>query len=119
MIGDEIFLQKYLMGIQGTGELNNPYWSTWVFSAEQKPESYRLVKRYLKRPPEELYHTSADPYEMTNLVSETKSQEIKTKLSAELDRWLAQQGDPGIPLDTHDALESAKAGKFKYGPPER
>jgi uncharacterized sulfatase len=116
LLPDEIYIQKYLMGLQGNGELNNPYWGTWVFSTEQKPESYRLVKRYLKRPPEELYHTSADPYEMTNLASDPKYQGIKARLSAELDRWLAQQGDPGIALDTQEALQSAREGKHKYVP---
>jgi uncharacterized sulfatase len=116
LLPDELYIQKYIMGLQGNGQLNNPYWGTWVFATEQKPESYRLVKRYLKRPPEELYHMAADPYEMTNLISDPKFQGVKSRLSAELDRWMAQQGDPGIPLDTREALESAREGKHKYAP---
>lgn len=113
---EELYLQKYIMGLEGNGQLNNPYWGTWVFSSDQKPESYHLVKRYLKRPPEELYHTSADNYEMTNLCLQAQYQAIKTRLSAELDRWLAQQGDPGIALDTREALRAARDGKHLYGP---
>ncbi len=116
LLPDEIYIQKYIMGLQGDGQLNNPYWGTWLFSTEQKPESYRLVKRCLKRPPEELYHTSVDAYEMTNLCADPKSQLIKARLSAELDRWLAEQGDPGSALDTQDALQAARDGKLKYLP---
>jgi uncharacterized sulfatase len=113
---DEIYIQKYLMGSQGSNELNNPYWGTWLFTSEQKPETYRLIKRYMTRPAEELYHTTNDPYEMTNLVTDSKSAAIKLRLSAELDHWLAQQGDPGAPMDTLEALEAARNGKHKYFP---
>ncbi|MEC9096966.1 MAG: sulfatase, partial [Planctomycetota bacterium] len=30
---DEIYIEKHLMGSRGNGELNNPYWATWVWSA--------------------------------------------------------------------------------------
>jgi len=92
--------QKYLMGTQGSGDLNNPYWGTWIFSAAAKPKSYELVKRYMVRPAEELYDSAADPYEMNNLAANPNLADIKARLSAELDRWMAEQGDPGIRLDT-------------------
>jgi uncharacterized sulfatase len=114
---EEIYIQKYLMGSQGNNELNNPYWGTWMFSSEQKSENYRLVKRYMRRPAEELYNTAADSYEMNNLVADPKAQDVKRRLSAELDKWLEQQGDPGAPLDTPEALQAAKDGKHKYFPP--
>lgn len=114
---DEIYIQKYLMGSQGGNELNNPYWGTWMFTSEQKAETYRLIKRYMTRPAEELYHTTADPYEMTNLIADSKSTTIKSRLSAELDHWLAQQGDPGAPMDRPEAFEAAKDGKHMYFPP--
>lgn len=114
---DELYIQKYLMGVQGTGELNNPYWGTWMFTAPENSETYRLIKRYMKRPPEELYHTSADPFEMNNLADEPTLAKVKSRLSAELDRWLASQGDPGAALDTPEALQAAKRGEPKYLPP--
>ncbi len=113
---NEIYIQKYLMGTQGDGGLNNPYWGTWVFSAAAKPRSYELVKRYMVRPAEELYDTAADPYEMNNLAANPKLDDTKTRLRAELDRWQAEQGDPGIPLDTPEALEAAKRGEHLYFP---
>ncbi|HVM49606.1 MAG TPA: sulfatase [Candidatus Acidoferrum sp.] len=112
----EIYIQRYVMGLQGKGELNNPYWGTWMFSSPEKPRSYRLIKRYMMRPAEELYDTAADPYEMDNLAANPKLADLKARLSAELDRWLAAQGDPGVPLDTPEALEAARRGEHKYSP---
>ena len=111
---NELYIQKYLMGIQGNGGLNNPYWATWLFTSEANPNTYRLIKRYMMRPAEELYDTAADPYEMTNRVADPKLADTKARLSAELDRWLAEQGDPGAPVDPREALQAAKAGEHKY-----
>ncbi len=115
---NEIFIEKHLMGIQAGGELNNPYWPTWIATAGDTSDIYRLVKRYMLRPPEELYHTLEDPYEMNNLVDDPKFQKIKNRLSVELDRWLVEQGDPGIRQDTHEAHQAAKTGEHKYRPPK-
>ncbi len=115
---NELYIQKYLMGTQGDGGLNNPYWGTWVFSSAAKPRSYDLVKRYMLRPAEELYDTDADHYEMHNLATDPSLADTKARLSAELDRWMKTQGDPGIPMDTHEALDAAKRGEHKYYPKE-
>lgn len=113
---DEIYIEKHLMGISGDGSLNNPYWATWVREAWANPHTYKLVKRYVQRPPEQLYHTAEDPYELTNLTDDSPHAEIKARLSAELDRWLAAQGDPGAAQDTQKAIQAARQGKHLYGP---
>ncbi|MCB1133681.1 MAG: sulfatase-like hydrolase/transferase, partial [Verrucomicrobiae bacterium] len=113
---DEIYIEKHLMGYDGTKPLTNAYWATWVSSAWDHPRTYNLVKRYTHRPAEELYHTAYDPGEMTNLADDPQYAEMKAKLSAELDRWMKQQGDPGIPQDTHEAHQAAKKGAHLYGP---
>ena len=113
---DEIYIEKHLMGWSGDGKLNNPYWSTWVREAWANAQTYDLVKRYMRRPAEQLYHTAEDPYEMTNLADNPAAADVKTRLSAELDRWMSEQGDPGAPQDTHKALEAARRGTHIYGP---
>ncbi len=115
---DELYIQKYLMGSEKKGELNNPYWATWLFTASAKPETYHLVKRYMSRPAEELYHTRDDRYEMNNLADDPKFAGIKQRLSTELDRWLKSQGDPGAAMDTHKALQAARRGNHLYFPPQ-
>jgi uncharacterized sulfatase len=121
LTSSELFIEKHLMGIQGNAVLNNPYWPTWVATAWDRPETYRLVKRYMSRPPEELYHTAADPYEMRNLLlgdagTDPRTGKTKARLCAELDRWLASQSDPGISQDTHEAHQAAKRGEHLYFP---
>lgn len=114
---DEIYIEKHLMGWTGKGELNNPYWATWVRESWNDQHTYDLVKRYMTRPSEQLYNTADDPYEMNNLADDPKFFQIKTKLSDELDRWMKSQGDPGAPEDTPEALKAARQGQHKYGAP--
>lgn len=113
---DEIYIEKHLMGWSGRGELNNPYWATWVRDAWASRPTYNLVKRYMHRPPEQLYNTAKDPYEMNNLADDPAVSDIKNRLSTELDRWMKEQGDPGAPQDTNKAIEAARRGKHIYGP---
>ncbi len=115
---NEIYIEKHLMGSQGDGSLNNPYWATWVFEAWDNSHTYELVKRYTNRPAEQLYHTAEDPFELTNLADDAKYAEVKARLSDQLDRWMASQGDPGVPEDTHEALRAAKKGQHLYYPPQ-
>lgn len=114
---DEIYIEKHLMGTQSDGTLNNPYWATWVWSSEADPETYALVKRYTLRPPEQLYHTAEDPYEMKNLAGDAASEDIQSRLADELDRWMASQGDPGTPQDTLESLTAARRGQHRFFPP--
>ena len=111
---DDIYIEKHLMGIRGDGALNNPYWGTWMFESGQTEEAARIVKRYMKRPPEHLYHTTQDPHEQVNLAGDPRYAEIKAELSRELDLWLHDQNDPGAPLDTREAQAAAKRGEHIY-----
>jgi len=113
---DEIYFQKYMMGSTGNNELNNPYWATWVFTASENPQTYRLMKRYMVRPAEELYNTAADTYEMKNLAADPKCADIKARLSGELDRWLVSQGDPGASMDNREVFQAAKRGMHTFEP---
>ena len=115
---DEIYIEKHLMGWSGEGKLNNPYWATWIREAWTNPHTYDMVKRYMYRPAEQLYNTAKDPYEMINLIDDDDPEisAVKARLSAELDRWMRAQGDPGAPQDTHEAIEAARRGKHMYGP---
>jgi uncharacterized sulfatase len=113
---DEIYIEKHLMGLLGGGALTNPYWPTWVAQAWDHPRTYRLVKRYMQRPAEELYHTADDPFELNNRADDPEQAERKARLSAELDRWMKSQGDPGAAMDTHEAIGAARQGRHLYVP---
>lgn len=122
---NEIYIEKHLMGWAGDGELKNPYWATWVSSSWNKPRTYELVRRYMHRPAEQLYATSTDPYELENLADDgddatnKKHQAVRERLAAELDRFLTVHRDPGIAMDTHEALEAARKGKHTWPSPIR
>lgn len=111
---NELYIEKHVMGIQGNGSLNNAYWPTWVNFASDNPAVYALVKRYVMRPAEEVYHTASDPFEMTNLAADPQYSTVRARLAAELDRWLLEQGDPGIPQDTKEAHQAAKRGEHLF-----
>jgi len=111
---DDIYIEKHLMGVRGDGALNNPYWSTWMFESGQTEEAARLVKRYMKRPAEELYRTTEDPYELVNVAGDPSYSKIKETLSRALDLWLHEQNDPGAALDTREAHSAAKRGEHIY-----
>jgi uncharacterized sulfatase len=114
---EEVYIEKHLMGSTGDGKLNNPYWATWVWSAWDDPKTYHLVKRYTRRPAEELYCTAEDPFELTNLAADADSVAVKQRLSTELERWMASQGDPGAAEDTREALQASRRGEHLYVPP--
>jgi N-sulfoglucosamine sulfohydrolase len=113
---DEFYIEKHLMGWTGEGQLNNPYWQTWVRDAWKDSHTYDLVKRYMHRPAIQLYHTAKDPYELTNLADSPEHAWIRELLSDELDQWMITQGDPGTPEDTTDALEAARRGQHLFFP---
>jgi len=112
---EEIYIEKHLMGLMGGSAIHNAYWPTWVRHTWNDPNTYALVKRYMRRPPEELYDTSRDPYELENLADDPAQAERKARLAAELDRWMTAQEDPGVPVDTVEALEAARRGAHLHG----
>ena len=113
LLPDEIYIEKHLMG---GGRLNNPYWASWVGAdpIRQRPV-YELTKRYMRRPPEQLYHTAVDPYELTNLAGDQRVAEVQATLSAAVDAWMKTQADPGEAVDTVEALQAARQGKHLHG----
>ncbi|GAA5483136.1 sulfatase family protein [Haloferula sargassicola] len=107
---EKLYIEKHLMGRTE----HNAYWPTWVFRAVENPHALELVERFVHRPAEHLYHTSEDRFEMKNLADDPACAEIKARLAKELDRELADQLDPGIPLDTPEAHHAADDLKPKF-----
>ena len=112
LLPGEIYIEKHLMA----KEISHDYWDSWVGDDPlRKPESYQLVKRYMRRPPDELYQAIEDPFELNNLADDPEYQEIKQKLGRALDEWMEKQNDPGDQVDTKEALEAAREGKHLHG----
>lgn len=107
LLPESLYIEKHLMGRNE----HNPYWQSWVFSSFDRPRHKFLIDRFMKRPPEELYHTAVDPFEMTNLVKDPAHAGIKERLSLALNKQLEDQGDPGPSLDTQKAHKAAASLK--------
>ena len=114
LLPDELYIEKHLMG---GGRLNNPYWATWVGADPlRQRDVYEKVKRYMRRPAEQLYLTAEDSYEMKNLAGDAEHAKTKSRLSVALDAWMKSQTDPGAQVDTVKALQAARRGEHLYGP---
>jgi N-sulfoglucosamine sulfohydrolase len=116
LLPNELYIEKHLMGTRGNGALNNPYWSTWIFESWNRPATYSLVKRYMSRPAEQLYHTLSDTYELNDLAQDLQHSHELARLRSELDGWMKAQGDPGLAQDTDEAIQAARKGNHLYFP---
>ena len=113
LLPGELYIEKHLMG---GGRLNNPYWATWMGDDPmKKPNSYQQIKRYMRRPKEQLYHTVEDPYEMENLAKDAGYNEVKSKLKTALAEWMKDEKDPGPAVDTVEALQASRKGQHLHG----
>lgn len=101
---DEIYIERHLMGRSE----HNPYWSSWMFTSPDNPHAYATVRRYIRRPAEELYDPAQDPFELNNLAGDPRYAADKARLSSELDRWMAEQNDPGAAIDNMKSLEARR-----------
>jgi N-sulfoglucosamine sulfohydrolase len=90
------------------------FWSTWRGKAEAGDQhAVAMTAKYLHRPPEELYDVAHDPHCLQNLIDSPDLQQLKTELSAELERWMKSQGDLGV--ETEAIAHTRKAGYGKKG----
>lgn len=71
----------------------NTYWSSWLRKGAKNADAREKVRRYQRRPAEELYRLDQDPYEQHNLAGEPAHHERLTALRARLDRWMDETGD--------------------------
>ena len=75
-------------------------------------ENYKYV--YNATDIDEFYDLEEDPWEMDNLADKPEYARIKKRLRAELDRWMAEQNDPGAAMDDPEVhAANRKAGSKK------
>lgn len=84
------------------------YWDSWVAKAKTDPAAAAIVTRYHMRPAEELYDVANDPHERTNLAAEPKHAERLKALRADLDAWMAANGDRGLATERELPNPNAK-----------
>jgi arylsulfatase A-like enzyme len=69
------------------------FFATWEAAARADPQAAAILQRYHARPAEELYDLIADPHEQRNVAGNPQHAEVLAALRAELDQWMAEQGD--------------------------
>ena len=67
--------------------------------------------RQAKHPATELYDLQTDPWELKNIAEQPENKEVITRLRAQLDAWLKQQGDN--PLKTESEAYGRQPGHQK------
>jgi uncharacterized sulfatase len=100
----------------------HPTFQTWQrLAAEGDEQAKRLVHDYQHRPAEELYDVSADPWNRTNLIANSKLASVREELRRQLEAWMKSQGDQGqatemaalerMPRQAESKAAPAKQGK--------
>lgn len=90
------YYEKHMMNPDKTGSI----WNSWIESARTDANARFLTERFVKRPEIELYDMENDPWELTNIADMPEHARRITEMKAELQRWMDQQGDRGIPMDS-------------------
>ena len=69
------------------------YWKSWIEAGTTNPGAEEIVRRYHRRPAEELYDLRADPLEQNNLAVEPEHAARMREFRQRLESWMKQQGD--------------------------
>ncbi len=93
---DSTYIEKHLEA----GAHGETWWQSWKDAADTSGREEFLVNRFYHRPSEELYAVNKDINQFNNLADDPKFQNEKEKLKLELEKWMTNQNDPGIPVDT-------------------
>ncbi len=75
-------------------------WSSWRVSAKTDKRAQFLTERFAKRPAIELYDLENDAWELNNIAHLPEHAERIVLMQEELKKWMTQQGDQGILMDT-------------------
>ena len=79
--------------VPGIPDSHKEVWDSWVEKAKSDRRAARLVDVIEHHPGEELYDTQADPYELSNRVSDPALKPVLERLRGQLNQWMAEQGE--------------------------
>lgn len=69
------------------------YWESWEQKADRDTHAERVLRRYRRRPREELYDLVHDPNETNNLVGDPDYADVLEALRTRMTQWREQQND--------------------------
>ncbi len=80
---------------RGVARDGREYWNEWRERAKSDPRAAETIRRYHKRPAEELYDIERDPAEIVNLAADAKHGAALRRLRGKVDGWMKSMNDPG------------------------
>ena len=92
---------KYVLNLSPEIEFTNAAtksraFQSWIAKAATgDTDAADKVRRYQRRPAEELFDMEADPLEWKNVADDPQYASIKSELKQKLSSWMAEQGDLG------------------------
>ncbi len=104
---DKLYIEKHVMGQMRW----HKYWPSWLFATTTNEHANFVVNRFMIRPGEELYNLDSDPENLNNLIDIQDYSQARDRLSAALDEWMTDQGDPGAVLDSREYFNAARSGR--------
>ena len=69
-------------------------WASWEALAPDEPALAARMLQLLRRPAEELYDLTEDPWELRNQAASPEYAPIKQRLAGELEAWMRSNADP-------------------------
>jgi len=109
---------KYILNFTPETQFTNActksrQFQSWIRKAEQgDQDAADKVRRYQRRPAEELYAITKDVYEWNNLADDPEYATVKAELKNQLTSWMTAQGDQGQATELA-ALEHQKRAQKK------
>ena len=95
----------------GDGPDRKGYWESWLRLADTDPRAAAMIQRFRRRPAEELYDASNDPFEQKNLAADPARADTLASLREKLKSWRVAQGEDlaKVPMP-----EDARKGDIPY-----
>ena len=81
--------------VDGIPNSHKDIWDSWRQKAATDPSAARLLDLIDHHPPEELYDTWSDPYELSNLAGRADLKPVLEAMRHDLKLWMTAQGDAG------------------------
>ena len=94
LLPDSSYYEKHMMN-----EGDN-MWTSWLQTAKTNEWADWLVGKFVHRPAIEFYDHETDPWELNNLAEAPEHKERIETMHQELHRWMEEQGDRGVLMDT-------------------
>ena len=95
LISEEDYYEKHIMN-----PADREMWYSWIISAKTDKRARFLTDRFVQRPAIELYDLENDEWELNNIAHLPEHRERIALMQDELKKWMTQQGDQGILMDT-------------------